>query len=141
MAQGPDPRQIEQAIKEALNQGINPEEIAQGLAQQLGIKPEEAAQLVAAVQQQGGGATPADAAAEPTGSPQIDGISLEEAMSQIEQLGIEPDVALAFINIIMSMRPSDIDDLAEMIQSGGQAAQQEAGAQPSEEEVMAAGQI
>mgnify|MGYP000950092266 CR=1 FL=1 len=135
-----DLAKIEQMVAQALQSGVSEEEIVNGLSQQLGIKPEEAAQLVEAVKANMGGGQ-GGAPAEPTGNPQVDGISLDQAIQAIEQLGIDPQTTLAFLDIIMSMRPSDIDDLAASIQEGEQAQAAEEQAQPSEEELMAAGQI
>lgn len=116
------PEDVKAIIIQALNSGIPEQEIIDGLSKDLQISPEEAASLIEAAKAEGGAAEPA---AEPTGVPQVDGVSIEEAMTQLDQIGISPEQLLQVLEVIMSISPDDIDDLAAMVQetlSGGGAA-------------------
>ena len=160
-----DPAQIQQLIAEALQQGIPREEIVNGLSKDLQISPEEAEQLIAAVEQQMGGQCegqpqgsqrgPRDGSGpgnpenegggegqpqgggqgQPTGEPKLDGMSLEEAISKLEGI-IEPEALIQVLEIILSLSPDDIDRLGEAIGGAGQEQAQAEAAPANEDQMM-----
>ena len=104
--------QIVQAVQEALAQGINPEEIVQGLVNEVGIPQDQAVQLVQAVMQQGGGQGGQGGGES--------GVTAEQAVEALSQLGVQPDVLLQIIDIIMNMTPEQLEKLIAMISKAGQ---------------------
>lgn len=113
-------QEIVQAIAEALQQGIAPEEIVQGLVDQMQIPQDQAMQLVQAVMQQMGG----EQGGQEGGSG--GGVTAEQAMDAFEQLQVPPDVVMQIVDVILNMSPSEIERLAQLV-SGA----------PSEEEAPA----
>ena len=117
--------EIVQAIAEALQQGMSPDEIVQGLVKDVGIPEDQAAQLVQAVMQQmggGEGGAPAEEGGERA-------LTAEEAIQAFRQMQIPPDLLMQIIDIILAMSPAEIDKLAQMVaqapEEGGEAPAQE----------------
>ena len=110
---------MEEQILQALQNGTSPEEVVQALMQD-GMSQGEATQAVQSVMQQaqegaqGGGAE--------GGAPaQAQGLSADQAIEALSQLGVQPQVIIETLKIILSMTGPEIEKLLVALQQGGEA--------------------
>lgn len=115
-------KQYAQAAADALANGAQPAQVAQELAgQNIEDKDIKAIMDIAM--------NAAENAAPDTGAG-ADAISLEDALKYFDGLGIDPQIIMAVLQIVLKMEPDDVDQLMAIITKSlqeGQAAQGQQG--------------
>lgn len=125
--------EIVQAVAQALQQGMAPEEIVAGLVKDVGIPEDQATQLVQAVMQQmQGGGQGGEQGGAPAEGGQAQGMTAEQAAEALSQLGVAPEIVMQIVDIIMNMSPSEIEKLAAMVAE----APSDEGQAPAEQQSM-----
>jgi len=121
--------QVIQMIQQALQNGEDPAAILQSLVEDGGMDQEQAKELIVAVAQemqggqggqpQGQQQGPQDGSGQQGGG-QEEGVTLEQAVQVIQELGLSAEQVVTMISLIQNTSPAVQDQILEMVKQGGQ---------------------